>query len=356
MTPVSTPARAIPHPVSADAPATDWLRPVSALEPCGPSLEYDHDYAVLRSRMAPRSDAQYGSFVGTAEAPHWAEIERDCRRLLLRTRDINLLVWLCRARTRLGHAAGLAEVLEMLRDLLRTWPDAVHPQWLIDGEPEPALRANALAGLADPEGLLADVCEIPVASSTALRLTVRDVERAFAMPRPPEAPSPDAVTRQLAALRAVSRDRNPSPVALLARAPAHVHAIDAWARAHLGDEAPSLHALSRVLDLFGDPLAVTAAGPPPPEVPDDPAAAMALEAFPGPAPVSDVPRGRDDALANIRRTREWFERHEPSSPVAVLLKQAERLVGKRFPQLADSIPLDLLRRWEATPDTEEGHP
>lgn len=354
MTHVSTPVRATPRSVSAESSAADWLRPVSALEPCGPSLEYDHDYAVLRSRMAPRSDAQYGSFVGAAEAPHWAEIERDCRRLLLRTRDINLLVWLCRARTRLGHAAGLVEVLALLRDLLRTWPDAVHPQWLIDGEPEPALRANALAGLVDPEGLLADVCEIPVASSTALRLTVRDVERAFAMPRPPEAPSPDAVTRQLAALRAASRERDPSSVTLLARAAAHVHAIDAWARARLGDEAPSLHALSRVLDLFGDPLAATTAEPPVREVPDGPAVAMA--AFSGPNAVSEALHGRDDALASIRRTREWFERHEPSSPVAVLLKQAERLVGKRFPQLADSIPLDLLRRWEATPDTEEGHP
>jgi type VI secretion system protein ImpA len=346
MTPVSVPER-----------ATDWLQPVSALEPCGPSLEYDHDYAVLRSRMAPRADAQYGTFVGAPEAPHWAEIERDCRRLLLRTRDINLLVWLCRARTRLGQAAGLADGLALLRDLLHAWPDAVHPQRLIDGEPEPALRANALAGLADPEGLLADVCEIPVASSTVLRLTVRDVERAFAMPRPPDAPGPEAVARQLAALRAASRGREPSPMTFLARAAAHVRAIDAWARAQLGDDAPSLHALGRVLDPFDEPPATAVVEP---ALPHDPAVSAAAVATPSasPAPIADTlaPNGRDDALAHIRRTREWFERHEPSSPVAVLLKQAERLVGKRFPQIADSIPLDLLRRWDATPDGEEGRP
>ena len=55
---------------------------------------------------------------------------------------------------------------------------------------------------------------------------------------------------------------------------------------------------------------------------------------------------REDVLATIRAAREWFETHEPSSPVAVLLKQAERMVGKRFSQVADSIPLDLLRKWE----------
>ncbi|HUD32361.1 MAG TPA: type VI secretion system ImpA family N-terminal domain-containing protein, partial [Variovorax sp.] len=140
------PLRAVPAPSSVARGAIDWLQPVAAHEPCGPSLEYDHDYAMLHSRMAPRSDAQYGSFVGTPEAPHWAEIERDCQRLLLRTKDINLLVWWCRARTRLGHAAGLAHVLGLLHDMLQAWPDAVHPQLCLDGEPEPVVRANALAG------------------------------------------------------------------------------------------------------------------------------------------------------------------------------------------------------------------
>lgn len=59
---------------------------------------------------------------------------------------------------------------------------------------------------------------------------------------------------------------------------------------------------------------------------------------------------RADVLLSIRAARDWFEINEPSSPVAVLLKQAERMVGKRFSQVADSIPLDLLQKWEAAPD------
>ena len=56
---------------------------------------------------------------------------------------------------------------------------------------------------------------------------------------------------------------------------------------------------------------------------------------------------RADVLLSIRAARDWFESNEPSSPVAVLLKQAERMVGKRFSQVADSIPLDLMQKWEA---------
>lgn len=350
MTHVAAPARAVPSSSATTRSATGWLQPVSALEPCGPSLEYDHEYAVLFSRLAPRADAQYGNFVGTPEAPNWAEVERDCQRLLLRTKDINLLVWLCRARTRLGQAAGLAHVLGMLHDLLQAWPDAVHPQLLIEGEPEPAVRANALAGLVDPEGLLADVCEIVVASSTAMRLTVRDVERAFAVPRLPDAPSPESVSQQLAALRTASRGLAQAPLALLVQAAAHVHAIDGWARAQLGDEAPSLRALSRILDLFSDPAKAVAESRSA-EAPNHP---LPVTESPAMTPNPSQTRSRDDVLAGIRSAREWFERHEPSSPVAVLLKQAERMVGKRFSQVADSIPLDLLQKWESVEDGEEG--
>lgn len=337
---MTSPTLSIDPPVVAPVhPAAEWLQPLSAVEPCGPSLEYDHEYAVLLSRMAPQADAQYGSFVDAPEAPNWAEVERDCLRLLLRTRDINLLVWLCRARTRLGQAAGLAHVLGVLRELLQAWPDAIHPQLVVDGEAEPSIRANALAGLADPEGLLADVCEIVVASNSAMRLTVRDVQRAFAVPRQQDAPTLETVTRQLAALRAVAPGSSPSPLVLLAQAAGHVHAIDTWARARLGDDAPSLSALSRVLELFHDPAVKTPDAPATPE--------PVHRGVSNPALGQGPSRRRDEVLAGIRSAREWFEQHEPSSPVAVLLKQSERMVGQRFAQVADAIPLDLLRKWDA---------
>ncbi|CAN5887412.1 type VI secretion system ImpA family N-terminal domain-containing protein [soil metagenome] len=342
----------------ATSPA-EWRSPISASDPCGPTLEYDHEYAVLLARMVPRADTQYGSFVGSAEAPNWPEIERDCQRLLLRTKDINLFVWLCRARTRLGQGAGLVQVLSMLLEVLQTWPEAVHPQTIIEGEPEPVVRANALAGLADPEGLLADVCEIVVASGTATRLTVRDAERAFAVPRMPEALRPESVLQQLAVLRAAAPQDARLPVRLLAEAANLVRAIEAWSKSQLGDDAPSLVALSRVLDLFIDPKQSISAsnGAGPYESlestdPTDSAAQPWMNTSPFPKARSGARQAltRDDVLLDIRGAREWFESHEPSSPVAVLLKQAERMVGKRFSQVADSIPLDLLQKWESEDD------
>ena len=317
----------------------DWLQPFSAQDPCGPSLEYDAEYAVLLSRMAPRGDAQYGQFVGTPEAPNWAEVERDCRRLLLRTRDINLLVWLCRARTRLAQAAGLAQSLAALAEVLETWPDAVHPQLVVEGERDPAVRANALAALADPEGLLGDVREIVVAANVARHLTVREVERAWAVPRPADAPSPESVAQQLAQLHLAANGDAEAPVNLLAKASGAARQIVGWAARCLGQDAPPLEALVRLLKPFDriEPNADVEPVMTNEEARGSQTRRLADSSF----------ATRDDVLQSIRTAREWFESHEPSSPVAVLLKQAERMVGKRFSQVADAIPLDLLQKWDS---------
>lgn len=361
--------------------AADGLRPISAREPCGPNLEYDAEYAVLMGRLAPQADAQYGSFVDKPDMPDWAEVERDCRRLLLRTRDINILIWLLRCRTRVGGASGLRDVLAMLADVLERFPDAVHPQLEIEGEVDPEVRANALAALADPQGLLSDVRELVVSASTAFRLTVKDVERAFAVPRLTDALPADSVRQQLDDLRW----RNNPHFDALRDSGVLLQRIERWSLVHLGEDAPALQPLGRLLAPFAveDEKAVQAAvevpyevvapvpGPVPAAVPAAlsaalPAAspAMGLPLMPAPQPAcqtapaglgpvtaigtrGDVAAQRDQVRANIREAREWLEQNEPSSPVAILLKQAERLVGKRFAEVAQVIPPELLAKWDA---------
>ena len=351
----------------------DWLRPISALEPCGPNLEYDPEYAVLMARLAPQADAQYGSFVDKPDLPDWAEIERECRRLLLRSKDINLLIWLMRCRARLGGAAGLRDVLTMLTGTLERYPDDVHPQREIEGAPDPEVRANALAALADPLGLLSDVRELVVSASTAFRLTVKDIERAFAVPRVPDALPADSVRQQLEDLR---WQHNPQFEALRDSG-VLLRRIDHWSQAHLGGDAPALQPVLRLLAAFAveDEKATQAALEVPYEavatsgpesvffisagsaVQDTPMTAASPPAVAFTSTVlapsltigtqGNIAAQREQVRAYIREAREWLEQHEPSSPVAILLKQAERLVGKRFAEVAQAIPPDLLAKWDA---------
>jgi len=349
----------------------DLLEPVSADAPCGPDLEYDPAFVMLQAAIAPRADAQYGDFVDAPQPANWAEAERDCRALLLRTKDIRLAVILARCRTRQGGAAGLRDSLALLKAMLDRYGDALHPVPFFEGEPDPVVCANAIAALADADGALADARDIPLPKTAGLQLQLRDIEKAFAVPRQKDALAPESASRLLRELWA---RRDPAVVAL-AEAQRSAAELDAWSRAALGADAPDLGALTKLLQPFApasleSPHAAAAqpAGLPPPaaDMPDTgdtadapnapdtraaPPAAPALPAAAGPAdaprPCASPPADRWQALAAIRDTRLWFEENEPSSPVIVLLRQAERMVGKRFSELAHIIPADLLPLWDA---------
>jgi type VI secretion system protein ImpA len=344
--------------------AHDWMMPVSEDAPSGPDLEYDPEFVVLAGRVAARSEAQYGDFVGMPEPVNWSEIDRDCRRLMMRSKDIRLAVLFVRCRTRLADAVGLAEGLELLAAWLQAFPEAIHPRPDVDDDRDAALeiRMNALQALTDTEGLMSDVREIALPRTSATRLQLRDVERAFAHPRAADALAPESVMRQLDDLRV----QHPQALAGFARAQTALTTVIGWSREHLEAYQPDLKVLERLLGRIAgageaaaqsatigdeedeedgtvlDAVAVAVDHEPVALNPDLPQAA---------APVThSVQRealGRHGALERIREARAWFELHEPSSPVAVLLKQAERLVGKRYAEVFSAIPPELVAQWDA---------
>lgn len=360
-----------PTEVAAAAVVTELLARISEAKPCGDSLEYETEYAVLQARLEPKADVQYGKFQSKPESPDWAEVERDARRLLLKSKDISVLVWFTRARCRMAGASGLLEGLSTLQAVLQTYPQQVHPQLLLDGVPDPAVRANALAALCDPDGLLGDLREVVVSGSTAFRLTVRDVERALAFPRAPYAPDPEAVKRQLADLHG---KRDTTLLALLACGSC-VQGIEQWSKTSLQDEAPTLSplvALLASLAAFSEPpkrsAKVSADAVEPvshrslrhgsqPIVHGEGKLMLSeayqqvdshdLSALAGPLQHHpNVAEEREQIRALLRQVRQWIEHHEPSSPVTILIKQADRMWGKRFSEVATMIPPDLMQAWD----------
>jgi len=280
-----------------------------SVPPCGPSLEYDPDYLLLLARLAPRTDVQYGGFVGAPEAPDWNAVERDAERLLARSLDIALLVCHCRAATRLRRAAGLDAGLQRLLAALQEWPDVIHPQLLTEGVSDPTVRANALAALADPDGLLGDVAALlPHAGDEAARSALRS-------------------------------------------AAAHARAIDRWAGDTLGESAPALQPLLKLLAPFmvsaaepgrADRSLGAGADPTAPPLSDTVGSARSPV-----MPAAGSARDRSDMRVVLADARAWFETHEPSSPIALLLLQAESMVGLHYGQLTQAVPAEWLSRWQS---------
>jgi type VI secretion system protein ImpA len=340
----------------------DLLEPVSDAAACGDDLEYDPAFIMLQAAVAPSAPVQYGDFVETPASVNWAEAERECEALLARTKDLRVAIILLRAAVRLRGAAGLRDGMVFLQALLERYGSRLHPLPYFDGEWDPVTFANALAALADAEGALADVREIPLPKAAGAQLQLRDIEKALAMPRQKDALAPESVTRMLKELAA----RGEAVVLALGEAHGRLAQIAAWATSGLKADAPNLAPLSRLLQPFSeiDRLVEPApAAQPPAPVAEMQAGRASAPDLPNPVPRATTPpphaaptattvptapaMDRWTALATIRQVREWFEDNEPSSPVTVMLREAERMVGKRFSELAQSIPLDLLAKWDA---------
>lgn len=336
----------------------DLLEPVSAEDPCGPDLEYDPAFVMLQAAVAPRTDAQYGDFVDAPQQANWAEAERDCRALLLRTKDLRLLTILTRCRIRQSGAEGLRDGVAVLLQMLERYGEALHPMPMLDGERDPIVYSNAIAALADADAALADARDIRLPKTAGLQLQLRDIEKAFAVPRAKDALAPESASRLLGELW----NRRDATIVALADAQRAVMKIVALTRDTLQADAPDLDGIVKLLQPFEQtslnagraPAATGLSDTPAPPAPTPEAiAAVPAEAIPheSSAPAASTtdrrPMDRWSALATIQETRLWFEQNEPSSPVIVLLRQSERMVGKRFSELANVIPAELLAQWDA---------
>ncbi|MCO6514382.1 MAG: type VI secretion system ImpA family N-terminal domain-containing protein [Snodgrassella sp.] len=345
---------------------TDLLAPITDEQPCGDNLEYDPEFLLLLSKSTEQPETQYGDFVNKPEGVNWNEVERDALRLLVRTKDIRVYILLLRSKIQLSGAAGLLEGLDLLEQACSTYPQNIYPQIEIDenGDEEDAalVRSNALAALTDPEGVMADIRSIILSSNAALRLQIRDVERSLSIPRPADALAPDSVRRQLMDLRL----RNTPALTALDKTIPILEKLQIWVSETLKNAAPDLSPLKKLLSCLQDndnrsaskrecieenntqPDTSTITDESPVVQTAEPSAVFQDEALINETqeflPV--IITNRFDALQHIEDIRNWFEAHEPSSPTIPLLRQAERMVGKRFSEVVNSIPLELLQKWD----------
>jgi type VI secretion system protein ImpA len=77
-----------------------------------------------------------------------------------------------------------------------------------------------------------------------------------------------------------------------------------------------------------------------------PGDAQVLTALTPPLLHQNVIEEREQIRALLQQVRQWIEHHEPSSPVTILIKQADRMWGKRFSEIATMIPPDLMKAWD----------
>jgi type VI secretion system protein ImpA len=295
-------------------------------EPSGPNLEYDPDFMALGRAQQGKPEQAMGDTVKAAEEPDWRDVGERAEALLGRTRDLRVVVALSTALLRTEGFEGFASALSILDGLLQGQWDTVHPQLDAEDNNDPTLRVNSLLSLAAADGLLKALREVPVVTSKTLgRFSLRDMRIAsgkLAAPAsladPPKQVQIDAafLDADLAALQ--------STATAVGAALDHLAAIDRLLVDKVGGQAPELKPL--VLDLreiklaLADKLAARGAGPP----------GSAPKVATSERSQSGEVSSREDVVLQLDRLCEYYRRHEPSSPVPLLLRRARRLVAKDF--------------------------
>jgi type VI secretion system protein ImpA len=310
-----------------------FLTPIDPAQPSGPNLEYDSDFQTMERARRGKPEQQMGAKTISAEPPDWPQVVDLAQSLLARSRDLRMAVPLTEAMLRTQGFPGLAAGLALIQGLLERQWDTLHPQLDADDDNDPTFRVNSLLDLVSADGLLKVVRESPVVRSKTLgRFGLRDFQIAAGKLKPAAgAPGEPASQAQIdAAFLDADLEGLQEEATAVSAALDDVTAIDRLLIDKVGSQAPEFKPL--VLDLSELRRVLTekvtarggAAGMPG-GTNDAPAGS------PGGAVVgSGEIRSREDVTRAIDRVCEYYRRHEPSSPLPLLLQRAKRLVSKDF--------------------------
>lgn len=312
------------------------LAPIADDNPTGDDLEYDAEFMELERIAQGKPERVMGDEVLAAEDPDWDDVQARAEALLGRSKDLRVAVLLARGALATAGAEGLADGISLIAALLDRYWEGVHPRLDPEDDNDPTTRVNCLLQLADRVGFVTMVRNAPMVSSQVLgRFSYRDFLVAsgeMQAAADAETEPPDAAQIE-AAFRDASVESLTDTHAALDTALNGVDAIDATMNEQVGASyAPDLDPLRQTLrairDLLAQHLANRGADVAVAPVEAGTAAAEPVRrAAPG-----DV-SSREDVVAMLERICQWYARNEPSSPVPLVLRRAQRLAQMDFMEI-----------------------
>jgi type VI secretion system protein ImpA len=320
------------------------LSPFGEESPVGENLEYDAAFLALERAASPKAERAIGDNVKAAEEPDWEKVADLAEVLLGRSKDLRAAVHLATAWMRTSGVPGWAAGLGLIRGLLENFWDGVHPQLDAEDDNDPTARVNAIAPISDFQGVLGYFRTTPFVQSPRLgRFSLRDLRVANGTLK---IAAPEGDAAELPTMNAIEaccmdcqEEQLLETVAAINQALDHVRAIDGIFNEHIGTAGPVLEALLgdvRELKKFLEPQ--LARRMPEAAVATEDASADAggtAASSGGAAAMGGRIENPQDVMRRLDELCDYYARREPSSPVPLLLRRAQRLVGMNF--------LDLLK-------------
>ncbi|WP_210642046.1 MULTISPECIES: type VI secretion system protein TssA [unclassified Pseudomonas] len=339
------------------------LAAVSATSPCGEDLEYDADFLRLERDSRGQPERSMGDSILPAEPPEWRSIQQQSLDLLQRSKDLRITHYLLQSSLALEGIPGLARSLTLISELLKQYWAELHPRLDADDDNDPTVRINALAGLTSDVTIRLLRESLLARSRTFGAVSLRAAANASGLQ---SFPDENLGAEQLAG---ALLDSDPEQLeitrAALLEARSAAEAIEQQVSDQVGsaqgvDLGPLKQPLKMALQILGQfaPQSGDSAVSDP--VSDDSATTTEYASAPstprntGTSTVSGEINNRDDVLRSLDRILAYYTRHEPSSPLPVLLNRAKNLVHADFAAIVRNLIPDGMSQFENLrgPDSE----
>jgi len=336
--------------------------PVEGPLPCGEDLEYDPDFMALQQATTGKREQQFGSTIIPAEPPDWARVERIAKQLCQRTLDLRVLVPLTLAWTESRGLPGYVDGLRVVDGVLQKFWNDVHPRVVDDGFEDPLPRMNALAALAEAEGLGRSVRDARLLEDAGVSMSLRQVEALLDSSKADQIDYPGGIGR----LREVARraqEKSAPPVLALHAALELLQRIRETSERALGQSwAPDFSRLERSLRTVVQLLPEQAQQAPADASEPAQGADAAQPASQGQgtagaangatgqrlAGIKDIEiSNRDDVQVLLEKACQYMERTEPSHPAPMLIRRAQRLLDLNFFQIIEELVPEGLQKIES---------
>jgi type VI secretion system protein ImpA len=320
------------------------LEPITPENPCGVDVAYDAKLQELETEILGKPETQFSP----AEEPNWNQILEHAEALFRRSKNLRVAIFLTVGSLQIEGLPGARAGLALLHSLIERYWDGVYPRLDPDDNNDPLERINILSALVMPVGSFADplrfldrLRRVPVCRSARLGI----VSAGDLLGTPAGSAS--------AQVRAIFQDSDPTALAAnhqaLSDSIALVKTLGESLDQRVGaarsiDWAPLITTLADI-EKAVRPFVPGAAAP----ASDVTTMSTQGDASPSPSPeaIPGAIQSRADVVQALERICQFYRSAEPSSPVPLLLRRAQRLAEMDFLQIIENISPDALSQIRA---------
>lgn len=323
--------------------AEELAQPISDDLPCGEDLEYDPVFQQMEVMMQTTAEQEFGDTVIPGSGPDWKSVSQQVDDLNKRTRDLRVLTYGALADLNLKGLKAFSESLEALNTCMEVHWDRIYPELDADDDNDPTMRFNCLQILNDHDIVSVGLENAPLIEVRGLgAFSLRSIELAEGK----VSPTGDEEVQDVSLIQGAFGSADAEVLKALGEGVAGSitqlkRTAELWDQLATNSVSLSidvtLKALGEIQQAVSKYAPVAAAVFEDETVDEGGDEGGQSESRGAQAPVTGVINNRTDVVRMIDKICEYYSTNEPSSPIPLLLRRAQRLVPKSFVEILEDI-------------------